>query len=294
MKVIKIAFFISILFISCEKNIEFKTNSTDEIIVVDGNIEENEEPYIVLTKSLNFFANFNTQIAANSFIHNATITLTDGEKTSVLTEREVPIGLGYSLFYYTNDSLNITNKIIGKQGKNYNLKIATNGVEYTATTTIPFLTKKCDSLWWLKVANNPDTNLVNLMGKFTDPIGFGNYIRYFTKVNNARFLPGEKSAYDDQIVDGTTYSIRIDKGVDRNFPADDKKKDFFSKGDTVTLKFCNTNKSTYTFWNTWEFAYQSIGNPFATPNKVLGNISNGALGAFCGYSVQYKKIIIPK
>ena len=51
-------------------------------------------------------------------------------------------------------------------------------------------------------------------------------------------------------------------------------------GDTVTFKFCNIDKATYTFWSSWEFAYQSIGNPFAQPNKVVGNISNGALGAF--------------
>jgi hypothetical protein len=43
-----------------------------------------------------------------------------------------------------------------------------------------------------------------------------------------------------------------------------------------------------------EFAYQSIGNPFASPNKVLGNISNGALGAFTGYAAFYKTIIIPQ
>jgi hypothetical protein len=43
-----------------------------------------------------------------------------------------------------------------------------------------------------------------------------------------------------------------------------------------------------------EFAYQSIGNPFASPNKVLGNISNGGLGAFCGYASDFKIIEIPK
>ncbi len=43
-----------------------------------------------------------------------------------------------------------------------------------------------------------------------------------------------------------------------------------------------------------EFAYQSIGNPFASPNKVLGNMSNGALGAFSGYAAFYKTITIPE
>jgi hypothetical protein len=144
------------------------------------------------------------------------------------------------------------------------------------------------------VPNNPDTTLATLQGKFTDPFGLGNYVRYFTSVNNNVFLAGEKSAFDDQVIDGKTYDVQIEQGVDRNNPADDKTKGFFHKGDTVVLKFCNTDRATYTFWNTWEFAYQSVGNPFSTPNKVLGNISNGGLGAFCGYSVDYKKLIIPK
>ena len=63
--------------------------------------------------------------------------------------------------------------------------------------------------------------------------------------------------------------------------------------DTVTLKLSNIDRTTYQFWLTMEFAYQSIGNPFASPNKVIGNISNGALGAFCGYASAYKTLAIP-
>ena len=60
------------------------------------------------------------------------------------------------------------------------------------------------------------------------------------------------------------------------------------------LKLCNIDRPTYTFWSTWEFAFQSIGNPFAQPNKVIGNISNGALGAFSGYGAFYKTLLDPK
>ncbi len=42
-----------------------------------------------------------------------------------------------------------------------------------------------------------------------------------------------------------------------------------------------------------EYSYQSIGNPFSSPTKVRGNISNGALGYFGGYAVQYIGITIP-
>jgi uncharacterized protein YcfL len=294
MKQLSVLLVMSLLLTSCEKNIDFKTNKSADLLVVDGTIEDGKAPQIVLTHSLNYFSAINAQIAANSFVHNAVVTISNGTTTSVLKEVEVPLGIGYSLYYYTNDSANPSTNIYGEQGKKYDLKIVSNGIQYTASSLVPFLTKQCDSLWWKPVPNNPDTTLALLMGKFTDPPGLGNYIRFFTKVNNGNFLPGEKSAFEDQVIDGTTYSIQIEQGVDRNNPTDGKIKGYFHRGDTATLKFCNIDKATYNFWNTWEFAYQSIGNPFSTPNKVLGNISNGALGVFSGYSVQYKKLIIPE
>jgi hypothetical protein len=128
------------------------------------------------------------------------------------------------------------------------------------------------------------------MGRTKDPVGLGNYIRYFTKKNDGPFLPGENSVFDDAVIDGTTYTVQVEPGIDRNNPikADSN---FFKKGDVVTVKLCNIDKASYTFWSTWEFAYQSIGNPFSQPNKVIGNVSNGALGAFCGYAAWYKTIV---
>ena len=124
----------------------------------------------------------------------------------------------------------------------------------------------------------------------TDPPGRGNYVRYFTKVNSDPFLPGENSVFDDQVIDGTTFEVQLFRGIDRNDPPSGDK-NFFNKGDTITMKFCNIEKPAYTFWSTWEFAFQGIGNPFAQPNKVIGNISNGALGVFSGYAARYRTII---
>lgn len=294
MKHIAALFIITIFLVSCEKKIDFKTDEQAITLVVDGNIEDGIAPHIVLTSSLNYFAAINPQIVANSFVHNAVVTISNGTTSATLKEYTVPAGVGYNLYYYSNDNTMSANNILGEQGKKYDLKIVVDGKEYLASTNIPVLAKKCDSLWWQAVPNNPDTTLATLVGKFIDPPSLGNYIRYFTKVNSEAFLPGEKSAFDDQVINGKTYSIQIDQGIDRSNPADDNVKGFFRRGDTVTLKFCNIDKATYTFWNTWEFANQAIGNPFSTPNKVIGNVSNGGLGAFCGYSVDYKKIIISK
>ena len=117
------------------------------------------------------------------------------------------------------------------------------------------------------------------MVKATDPPGFGDYIRYFTKRNSEPFYPGLTSVFDDQVIDGTSYEVQVDRGVDRN---EDLSEDynFFDKGDTVTLKLCNIDKATYDFWRTMEYTYASVGNPFSSPTKVISNISGGGAWLF--------------
>jgi hypothetical protein len=173
------------------------------------------------------------------------------------------------------------------------LNITANGKTYNASTTIPLLAKQVDSLWWKKAPDNPDSNKVVLVAKITDPPGYGNYIRYYTKTNRDPFFPGQNSVFDDQIIDGKTYTADVERGVNRNEKLDQENYSFFNRGDTITVKFANIDKPSYDFWRTMEYSYASIGNPFSSPTKVLGNI-NGALGYFGGYAAQYKTIIVPK
>lgn len=282
-----------ILLGSCEKNINFNLNNSEPVLVVDASIENNQPPRVTLTKSLDFFSTINAAALLNSFVHNATITITNGIKTHQLKEYSVPLGAGITLYYYGVDSSNLTTAFKGEFNMVYNLKILSEAKEYNAKTTIPLLAKKPDSLWWKKAPFQDDTSKIVLMIRTIDPPGLGNYIRYFTSTNHKAFLPGENSVFDDQVIDGTTYQLQVDPGVDRNNPIS-VDSNYFKRGDTLTLKLCNIDRVTYTFWNTWEFSYQSIGNPFAQPNKVIGNISNGALGAFYGYAANYQTLIVSK
>jgi Domain of unknown function (DUF4249) len=282
---------VSIVFLaSCEKNIDFDLKNADDVLVVDAQIENGQVPNVILTKSFDFFSRITPDILFNSFVRNAEVTISNGTLTHKLKEYIIPLGQGYSFNYYSIDSANLATAFAGQFNKQYTLNIKAEGKEYTAKTTIPPLTKFPDSLWFKRAPFNPDTNSRILVARTTDPPGLGNYIRYFTKKNRGNFLPGFNSVFDDAVIDNTTYELQVDQGVDRNniIPADSN---FFKRGDTVTVKLCNIDKATYTFWNTWEFNQQSIGNPFAQPGKVIGNVSNGALGAFYGYAAFYKTII---
>lgn len=283
--------FCAILFISCEKDIDFDLKNAEPAVVVDAQIENGTAPTVILTTSLDYFGAISPDILANSFIHNADISISNGTLTHKLKEYTVPLANGYSLSYYSTDSASLATAFVGEFDRRYNMVIRTGGKEYTASTSIPALRKVPDSLWFRNAPPNVDTSKRVLMTRVFDPPGLGNYIRYFTKRNSGNFLPGLNSAYSDEVVDGTTYSAQVDQGIDRNQPLPTGDENFFTRGDTVTFKLSNIDRASYTFWSTWEFSQQSIGNPFAQPGKVLGNISNGALGAFCGYANWFGTVI---
>jgi len=286
---------IALFFCSCEKTVSFNLETTEPLIVVDASIETGQPPVVFLSKSLNYFSEISPAILLNSFVHNAEITISNDSVSHKLKEYSYLVSANFSIYYYTVDSAASGLDLFrGEIRKAYSLEIRTGGKVFTSSTTIPSPDKTLDSLWWKKAPFSKDTTKVVLMARITDPPSYGNYIRYFTRVGNGPFLPGFTSAFDDQIIDGTTYDIEVERGVDRNAEIDLNEYSFFHRGDTVTGKFCNIDKTTYDFWRTMEYSYSSIGNPFSSPTRVLGNIKGGALGYFGGYSVQYKSLIIPK
>jgi hypothetical protein len=279
---------------SCEKAIEFTPRTSTPDLVVEATIETNKYPIVYLTHSLNYFSQISPDELVNSFVRNAVVTISNGTLTHTLKEHEIPLAPGYSIFYYSVDSTNLSTAFKGKEEGTYSLTIEVDGKKYESTTTIPKLSKVIDSLYYEKNVDVNDSSKVVLYGKFTDPPGFGNYIRYFTSVNGGNYFPGLASVFDDQVIDGKSYKLQIEQGVDRNSDIDFEEYSYFHRGDSISVKFCNIDKAVYDFWRTMEYSYSSIGNPFSSPTRVMGNISNGALGYFGGYAVQYAHIIIPE
>jgi hypothetical protein len=279
--------------VSCEKSISIKLDSASPSLVVEASIEDGQPPYVVLSSSFDYFSEISPEILANSFIHNAIIRISDGTKTHQLREYSYHPSPGISLYYYSIDSSQLATAVIGAYYGKYSLEIQSGGKTYKAQTSIPYPARTLDSIWWKPAPANPDTSKVVLVAKITDPPGLGNYTRYYTRVNGGNFYPGLNSVIDDQIVDGKTFLVDVEKGVDRNTKIDVANYSFFNRGDTITMKYSNIDRATYDFWRTMEFTYASIGNPFSSPTKVLGNIP-GALGYFGGYSNQYKTLIVPK
>jgi hypothetical protein len=283
----KYFFILSFIFlISCEKEIDLKLDVSEPQLVVDATIENGLPPVVVLSNSLNYFKQINPEIITSSYVHNANVSINDGKADFALQEDSTKTNGGV-IYFYTSK------KLLGVIKGKYDLTVKIGNDIYKSSTTIPEITRKIDSVWWEKPPFGNDTINAVLMIKATDRPGLGDCIRYFTKVNGSRFLPGLNSVFDDALVDGKTYSVSIDKGVDKNIGAQPDSGSF-KRGDTVTLKLCNIDRQTFDFWRTFEFNYQSVGNPFSSPTKILSTISGNAIGYFGGYGAQYRTLIIPK
>lgn len=293
MRLIIITVFPVLLLTSCEKPVEFKLDDVIPKLVVEASIENGQAPLVYLSKSLNYFSMIDQAILANSFVHNAEVYISNGILTHKLKEYSVPAGGGYYFYYYSNDPSSPATAFLGQVNNQYSLRILSEGKEYTAVTTIPNATRRIDSVFWKPAPSGNAPEKVAFMVRAYDQPGFGDYIRYFTKRNSEPFYPGLNSVYDDQIIDGSVYEVQVERGVDRN-AVHPEGYTFFDRGDTVTLKVSNIDKPTFDFWRTMEFTYASVGNPFSSPTKVIGNITGGALGYFGGYASQYRTLIIPR
>ena len=278
---------------SCEKAVEFKLDEVTPKLVVEATIENGQPPLVYLSKSQAYFSQIDLTAFANSFARNADVYVSNGTLTHKLKEYSVPVSGGLNFYYYSNDPANPATAFVGQLNRNYSIRIISDGKEYTAVTTIPNITRRIDSLFWKPAPAGNAPEKVAVMVRAYDQPGFGDYVRYFTKRNREQFFPGLNSVYDDQVIDGSSYEVQVERGVDRNESHPDGYS-FFNKGDTVTLKVCNIDKATYDFWRTMEYTYSTVGHPFSTPTKVLSNIKGGGLGYFGGYAAQYRTIIIPR
>jgi hypothetical protein len=290
-----VAFIFTILyFTSCEKDVNIKLDSGDSNIVVEGTIENGVPPYVFLTKSIGYFATIDLNTLQNSFIHDAIVKVSDGNKTIQLKEYSIDTGNTGNKFFFYSIPFPTTDTFVGEINKFYKLTIEYNGKVYEATTKIPNPTP-LDSV--LSVIPDPPfkhdefPNARQIRIAFKDPDTITNYVRYYTQRNSEPMYPGLSSVYSDEIINGTKFATTFPLGERRSGELADTS-GTAAVGDTVKVKWAAIDKATYDFWSSYEYSLGTLGNPFSTPIKVKGNISNNGLGIWGGYGALYYTIIM--
>lgn len=305
-----ISIFISAVFcfFSCTKEVEIEIPDSSPRLVVEGHIEPGQPPVVFLSKSVGYFDPVDLNAFQNNFVTDAQVIITSGNVTDTLElicTNAIPenlkplvatqLGIDPALLNDINVCGYITFNplFFGQEGKTYNLRILRTGEVFESVTTIP-PRLELDSTWFALYGDEKERGFI--YARMTEPKGFGNAYRWFAKREgkDAGFIAPIGSAFEDKFIDGQSFEFFAARGAAPNSTAEEDINDdrgFFKTGDTVVIKFCSTDAASFQFYRTFETEVGNLGNPFASPTLVKGNISNGAYGIWGGYGVSFDTVI---
>lgn len=299
-KIIAIIFIFTL--VACEKEVNIKLSDSVKKIVVEGVIEYNEVPYVILTKSVGFFDKIDFN--AVQYVKGAVVTVEDINTSKMITLKEYSLDttIGNQKFSYSiyGPDFNDPNamKFKGEFNHTYRLGINYNNEYFESIASMPE-NPGLDSIWLEPVKGKEDSfKLVRAI--YVDPDTFGNCVRLLTQtkryIKNGKpelFFSSFNTVYDDDIINGTKLPLSIYLGYDKtqNIPQNEFANiGYVRKGDTVTIKWSAIDKRVFKFWETLSFSASSVGNPFASPVQVETNVK-GALGVWGAYGNYFYTII---
>lgn len=280
------AFFFIALFYSCTTDITVDLPDPKEQLVVEGYIEQDAAPYILLTRNSPFFGNIDLNDVEQYLVHDAIVTVTDGIATDTLEEVCFDVTSGdrtFTVCFYVAQNMK------GELNRKYDLRVEAEGKVLTATTMIPGLLE-LDSLYYEPHENPNVDSLVQLVAAYDDPDTVGNYIRFFTQRNSEPMYAA--FAFDDLFFNGETLTFPVQRAEDPDTDYDADTYGYFWKGDTAIVKWTSITKATYDFWNTLDYETNS-GGPFGSATVIKTNI-HGGLGIWGGYAAFYDTLYIPQ
>ena len=278
-------------------------------IVVEGYIEAGQRPtppYIFLTRSLGFFTELSAEELGNSYVHDAVITVDDGDQIVTLREfcsddldpasREFASAflgvnvdsLPFNLCVYTDPNL----RMFGQAGDTYRLRIEVEGAIYTSQTTIPEHVP-LENLRFVEPPGEPIDSLMELRVTLNDPAGEPNFYRYFTAVDNSGFIAPDASVVDDQLFNGQKFTFPLSRAQFSNEEFDLSTFGLYRRGTTARIKWMCLDAGQFNFWNTLEFTVANQG-PFSSYTRIDSNIDGDALGIWGGFSATYYTLPVPE
>lgn len=293
-KIILFAAIATAFFTACTEPIDVQLPSSNKKIVIEGVIENGKMAQVIITRTIPLFSSVSGSTITDLYVLDAKVYVSNGIITDTLMlaiDSFSSIGLVY------RHPLGRPNPIIGVSGQNYSLRVVTSeGNVYSATTSIPYPIA-LDSVWWKP--QPPEDSLGFANARLSDPVGLGNNYRWYSKraSKDRRFLAPWGATFDDKLVDGKVFDFAYTKAYDPTDSANsieneiETERNFYKKSDTIYIKFCTLDKASKDFYNTFEAALSSNGNPFASPTTIIGNIDNGGLGVWSGMGVSYDTIL---
>jgi hypothetical protein len=256
--------------ISCEKEVEIDIPGYEEQLVIDGRIETNQAPFVLISKSKDIYAPTDLNSFLNGFISGAIITVSDGENTVQLDEictDNLPAGTeviaaqffgipveeigNYHLCAYTS----FNPLIFGKVGKTYTLTVTFEGKTYTAQTKIVSPTS-FDKVYWQAAIGYPDYGYSYVT--LSDPPETKD--AYMWEVKRINKLPDGTDidkiftktfapVFDDEFFNGSTFDFWYENPMAYNENnIQEQFESYYRIGDSVVIKFSKMDQDVFEFY----------------------------------------------
>ena len=263
--------FLLLLTVGCEDVIQVDLNDSEPVIVIEGEvIENNNSSKVLITKSTDFY-----KPGVYQTISGAKVLLRDSEGNS---------------FDYNETSPGVyeSSNIPTKFGIEYSLEVVVEGKTYNAVSTMP----NSIILDSLRLEKAPDKPKEEGLGRFflhvyfQDHFGIAEYCR-FKLYNNGVQLSGF-NIYYDKLTDGNYIDYRLILDATKND---------IQLGDTLTVELMSIDEAAFNFYKTASSinASATTDKPHETsvaPANPVTNWNNKALGFFSAFTVSEKSIIM--
>ncbi len=295
---------ILLLLMSCTKEVTIDIPGYKEMLVVDGSIETNQPPIVLLSRTNDIYSPTNLDAYLNGFISDAVVTVSDGTTTVVLDlicSNDLPPGteeIAAQMFGIPVEQLALVNicaytsfntAIWGQVGKTYSLTIEHEGKVYTSSTQILPPTPLISTYW------KPEPGFTDRgfsWAKLSDPPGQYDAYRWEVKyLSSGLFMKPFSPFTDDEFFDGKTFDFSYENPMTCNQESEAAYRCYFKLNDTIVIKLSKLDKGVYEFMERKYLQMYSAGNPFASPTNITSNITGGALGVWAGYSPWYDTLI---
>jgi hypothetical protein len=258
----RVAFFLILLFYSCQKVVTLNLNNAASQIVIQGEVTDSLGPYtIMINQTVGFYADNNFPA-----VSGASVKISDGQ------------GVTDSLIE-TSPGVYSTHILKGKPGNTYTLTVIAQNSEFSAVSTMP-MPVPLDSVT-LQSINGFGAQRINAIVNFQDPPGISNFYEFIEYING---LPFNKNLFvlNDRLSDGKYISTTL---------RDDST--YISIGDRVDVRMFSIDENVYNyFFQLKESSGSGTFNATASPANPTTNIAGGALGYFSAHTTQSKSVVV--
>lgn len=259
--------FLGLLFTSCKKIITINTDNAPPQIVIEGKITDRlATQQIKITKTVGY-----SDALVFPTVSGASVKVTDSR------------GNNY-VFSETSPGI-YTNRMRGVSGVTYNLDVAAEGKNYTASSKMPN-NVRLDSIGIIVnsfFGNERKTAAAYLV----DPIGETNFYHFNLYVND--YLSQRFYVSNDRLTNGNQLRIQLFfKSNNNNNDSDE-----LNSNDKVRVEMECIDSNVFDYWYALSEQSGRGPNQGTTPANPTSNISNNALGYFSAHTYQTLSIVVP-